>query len=312
MAEGVCAGCGESKFLKARGYCRSCYQQWKRTGSVERYRMPRGQCTVEGCEKKAHGRGLCDMHIRRLKVSGTFDDPRADNFSLKSNSSVYQIWQGYHKPGAPPMHPAWFDSPLAFEDGVGKKPSDDHRLYRVDKTKPMEPGNFEWRKKLPVQRHNEETPAEYEARRRKSRRAVYGSGAWESELLRKYGITKAQHRAMAEVQGHLCAISGRPENRVRNGMVAHLAVDHEDRPDGSKLVRQMLRGSCNTAIGLMDHDPFMLAKAILYLAKHDPDGRHAGQQKVNAAIAYLQSWPVVDLDQDAILPQAVKGTTNAD
>jgi hypothetical protein len=273
--------------------------------------MPRGQCTVEGCEKKAHGRGLCDMHIRRLKVSGTFDDPRADNFSLKSNSSVYQIWQGYRKPGAPPMHPAWFDNPLAFEDGVGKKPSVDHRLYRIDKTKPMEPGNFEWREKLPVRRHNEETPAEYEARRRKSRRAVYGSGAWESDLQKKYGLTKAQHRAMAEAQGHLCAISGRPEDRIRNGMVAHLAVDHMDREDSTKLVRQMLRGACNTAIGLMEHDPFMLAKAILYLAKHDPDGRHAGQQKVNAAIAYLQSWPVVDLDQDAILPQDVKGTTNA-
>jgi hypothetical protein len=311
MAEGMCAGCGEEKFLKAKGYCRACYQQWKRTGSVVRERMPRGQCTVEGCEKKAHGRGLCDMHIRRLKVAGTFDDPRADNFSLKSNSSVYQIWQGYRKPGAPPMHPAWFDNPLAFEDGVGKKPSVDHRLYRIDKTKPMEPGNFEWREKLPVRRHNEETPAEYEARRRKSRRAVYGSGAWESDLQKKYGLTKAQHRAMAEAQGHLCAISGRPEDRIRNGMVAHLAVDHMDREDSTKLVRQMLRGACNTAIGLMEHDPFMLAKAILYLAKHDPDGRHAGQQKVNAAIAYLQSWPVVDLDQDAILPQDVKGTTNA-
>lgn len=311
MAEGMCAGCGEEKFLKAKGYCRACYQQWKRTGSVVRERMPRGQCTVEGCEKKAHGRGLCDMHIRRLKVSGTFDDPRADNFSLKSNSSVYQIWQGYRKPGAPPMHPAWFDNPLAFEDGVGKKPSVDHRLYRIDKTKPMEPGNFEWREKLPVRRHNEETHAEYEARRRKSRRAVYGSGAWESDLQKKYGLTKAQHRAMAEAQGHLCAISGRPEDRIRNGMVAHLAVDHMDREDGTKLVRQMLRGACNTAIGLMEHDPFMLAKAILYLAKHDPDGHHAGQQKVNAAIAYLQSWPVVDLDQDAILPQDVKGTTNA-
>ena len=307
MAEGVCAGCGEQKLIKARGYCRACYQQWKRTGSLERHRMPRGQCTVAGCEKKAHGRGLCDMHIRRLKVSGTFDDPRADNFSLKSNSSVYQIWQGYRKPGAPPMHPAWFDSPLAFEDGVGKKPSGDHRLYRIDKTKPMEPGNFEWRKKLPVQRRNEETPAEYEARRRKSRRAVHGSGAWESELLRKYGITKTQHRAMAEAQNHLCAISGLTENRVRNGMVAHLAVDHTDLPDGTKLVRQMLRSACNTAIGLMDHDPFMLAKAILYLAKHDPDGVEVGQRRVNEATMYLQLWPVAGLKRDAILPQAVNG-----
>jgi ribosomal protein L37E len=312
MAEGMCAGCGEEKFLKAKGYCRACYQQWKRTGSVVRERMPRGQCTVEGCEKKAHGRGLCDMHIRRLKVSGTFDDPRADNFSLKSNSSVYQIWQGYRKPGAPPMHPAWFDNPLAFEDGVGKKPSVDHRLYRIDKTKPMEPGNFEWRKKLDIRRRNEETPEEYNDRYRKARKEAVGHSMWGSDLRRKYGIDDARHQAMYEAQKGLCAISGRPEDRTRGtGGAVYLATDHTDRPDGTKLVRQMLRGACNTAIGLMEHDPFMLAKAILYLAKHDPDGHHAGQQKVNAAIAYLQSWPVVDLDQDAILPQDVKGTTNA-
>lgn len=301
MAEGICAGCGENKILKAKGFCRSCYQQWKRTGSVERQRMPRGQCTVPGCDKKAHGRGLCDMHIRRMRVSGTFDDPRADNYKLKSNTSTYQIWQGYRKPGAPPIYPDWFESPLAFEAGVGRKPSSKHRLYRIDKDRPMEPGNFEWREKLPVQRHNDETLSEYDARRRYSRRAVHGSSAWESELMRKYGITKAQHREMAEAQNHLCAISGRPEDRVRSGMVAHLAVDHIDLPDGTKLVRQMLRGACNTAIGLMNHDTFELAKAILYLAKHDPDCR--GQQKVDAAVAYLQRHPVVSLDRAGILPQ---------
>lgn len=312
MAEGVCAGCGESKFLKAKGYCRSCYQQWKRTGSVERQRMPRGMCTVPGCEHKAHGRGMCHMHLRRLRVSGSLDDPRADNYRLGSNNTVYQIWLGYRKPGAPPLHPEWLESVLAFEEGVGKKPSDKHRLYRIDKTKPMEPGNFEWRQKIDVQRHNDETTGEYNYRYRQERRRAEGTSMWNGDLMRKYGITKDRHREMGAAQDHLCAISGLSEERVKNNLPLYLALDHEDRPDGTKLVRQLIRGACNTAIGLMDHDPFMLAKAILYLAKHDPDGRHAGQQKVNAAIAYLQSWPVVDLDQDAILPQAVKGTTNAD
>jgi hypothetical protein len=44
----------------------------------------------------------------------------------------------------------------------------------------------------------------------------------------------------------------------------------------------------------------MLAKAILYLAKHAPAN---GQKLVDDAIAYLQRHPVASLDKGAILPQ---------
>lgn len=127
---------------------------------------------------------------------------------------------------------------------------------------------------------------------------------WGSDLRRKYGIDDARHQAMYEAQGGLCAISGRPEDRTRgNGGSVYLATDHEDRPDGTKLVRQLIRGACNTAIGLMDHDPFMLAKAILYLAKHDPEGVARGQQRVDEVVAYLTKYKVAELDKDGILPQ---------
>lgn len=311
MAEGVCAGCGEQTYLKAKGYCRKCYQQWKRTGSVERHRMPRGLCTVPDCEQPAHGRGMCHMHLRRLKVSGSLDDPRADNYLLGSNNTVYQIWLGYRKPGAPPMHPTWLANVLDFEEGVGKKPSDKHRLYRIDKSKPMEPGNFEWRQKIDVQRHNDETTGEYNYRYRQERRRAEGTSMWNGDLLRKYGLTKKQHQAIGEAQRHLCAISGRPEDRVKAGKALYLVMDHTERADGTKVVRQLLRGACNTLIGLAGEDPMILAKAILYLGKHDLCGPEAGQRAVDEAVAYLRSWPIAELEKSAILPQHTKGQTDA-
>lgn len=300
MAEGICAGCGKTTFLKAKGFCRACYQQWKRTGSVERYRMPRGECTVPGCGKIAHGRGLCDMHAKRLKVSGSFDDPRADNYKLSSNSSVYSIWLGYRKPGAPPMFPAWYDNALEFEAGVGKKPSGNHRLYRIDKSKPMEPGNFEWREKVTDRRHDE-TRDEYNNRYRKARKNVLGTALWDSELRAKYGADfgTRELQAMVEAQGGLCAISGVPETSTREGRVRQMSVDHDHK---TLKVRQLLRSVCNTIIGLADDDPMLLAKAILYLGKHAEDVE-TGQYMVNRAIAYLQRYPVTTLDKNAILPQ---------
>jgi hypothetical protein len=233
---------------------------------------------------------------RKYEIKRSMED-------MRSLDDLYPIWAEFSRPSNPrPVNAAWLDFDR-FKADVGSRPSKMHRLFAKDRTKLLGPDNWEWRERLVIKQEGE-TAEEYNARHRLGRREIDGSGMWNSDLQKKYGITKAQHRAMAEIQGHLCAISGLPENRVRNGMVAHLAVDHMDREDGTKLVRQMLRGACNTAIGLMDHDPFMLAKAILYLAKHDPDGRHAGQQKVNAVINYLQKYRVVDLDKDGILPQS--------
>ena len=225
---------------------------------------------------------------------------------MRSLDDLYPIWAEFNRPGNPrPVFEGWRASFEQFKADVGARPSKMHRLFAKDRTCLLGPDNWEWRERLVIKQDGETTD-EYNARHRLARREIDGSAMWNSDLQKRYGISKAEHRVMAERQGHLCAISGRPEDRVRNGMIAHLAVDHTDLPNGAKLVRQMLRGACNTAIGLMDHDPFMLAKAILYLAKHDPDGVEVGQRRVNEAVAYLKSWPVADLERDAILPQHAK------
>ena len=296
---GVCLGCGKEKALKSKGVCNSCYVQFRRTGSYERTRQPRGMCTVEGCDKPAHGRGLCDMHTRRLKVSGSLDDPRADNYNLRSNHELYSVWTAYQRKNAYPIVPEWKADFFVFEAGVGKRPSTAHRLFRLRKDRPLGPGNFEWRERL-VTRHEDETDEEYNKRHRYARRTTHGTGMWDSDLRSKYGADFGvrELKAMAEVQQNLCAISGQPETTVRNGRVQHLTVDHNHETGA---IRQLLTTRCNTGIGLLGDDPMTLAKAILYLAKHDPDGQ--GQAKVDAAIAYLQRYPVAGLDKTAIIPQ---------
>ena len=268
MAEGICAGCGETKRIKSRGYCPACYVQWKRTGSTVRERMPRGQCTVEGCEKKAHGRGLCDMHARRLRVSGSLSDPRADNANLRSNHALYSQWQGYTREGAYPMIEEWKRDFFAFLSGVGERPSNSHRLYRLDKTSPMGPGNFEWREKRAAPRHDNETQTEHQNRYRRERKATMGTAMWDSELRRKYGADfgTRELQAMIQAQSGVCAICHSAEVALSvRGDLRQLSVDHDHR---TGRVREMLCLACNSVLGDAEDDIRILEAAIAYLIKH--------------------------------------------
>ena len=75
-----------------------------------------------------------------------------------------------------------------------------------------------------------------------------------------YGIDQAQLDAMIERQSGLCAICGGPPN----GPGKRLHIDHCH--DTNK-VRGLLCGKCNTAIGLLDHDPDRLRAAVKYLKR---------------------------------------------
>lgn len=258
-----CIGCHEDKPLKAKGMCRACYVQFQRTGSTVRHRMKREGCTAAGCDKPAHGRGLCHMHLKRFKLTGSTDDPRADEPKMTQHK-LYSQWSSYKREGAYSLVPEWKENFFAFLEGVGERPSLDHRLYRLDKTKPMGPGNFEWREKL-VKRNPNETDEEYVARYPRARRLALGTSQWDKDLKYKYGITLQEMRKMAEAQDHKCAICGQPETENRNGITRHLAVDHDHK---TGKVRGLLCSACNTALGKFDDDPVIIARAIAYLAKH--------------------------------------------
>ena len=297
MQTAVCAGCQQEKPIKAKGYCRACYQQWKRTGSTARERMPRGQCTVPGCDKPAHGKGVCDMHIKRMKVSGSYDDPRADNVNLKTNQATYVQWMTYRRGDGYPIVQEWFDDFFVFFAAVGERPSPRHRLNRLDKSKPMGPGNFEWREKITT-RHPEEDSVEYADRYRQARRDTLGTSLWDGEYKAKYGISLQDFQAMLKAQGGVCAILGTPEVHTRGGRVRAMSVDHDHK---TGVPRQLLTSAANTLLGAANDEPMVLAKAILYLVKHAPVG---GQRMLDEVVAYLETHPVASLDKDAVIPQS--------
>ena len=77
-------------------------------------------------------------------------------------------------------------------------------------------------------------------------------------LKRDYGLTYDQYLCMLKSQGGVCAICGKAEEKRR------LAVDH---CHNTGVIRGLLCGMCNTAIGKLNDDVNLLKKAIEYLEK---------------------------------------------
>lgn len=83
--------------------------------------------------------------------------------------------------------------------------------------------------------------------------------AWASKIRRDYGLTIADYEAISAKQGHVCGICGGTEIHRKDG---RLSVDHCHE---TNRVRGLLCHRCNVAIGLFEHAPSRLEKAIAYL-----------------------------------------------
>lgn len=77
-----------------------------------------------------------------------------------------------------------------------------------------------------------------------------------TELKHKFGITVEQYNKMLAAQGGTCAICASTPGLRR------LAVDHDHE---TGIVRGLLCGPCNRALGMFRDDPALLAAAIRYL-----------------------------------------------
>lgn len=78
-----------------------------------------------------------------------------------------------------------------------------------------------------------------------------------AQLRCKYGIETAEWDRLFEGQGRACAICRREEFGVKKP-----AVDHCHR---TGVIRGLLCGPCNRALGYMRDDPEILQRAIAYL-----------------------------------------------
>jgi hypothetical protein len=78
---------------------------------------------------------------------------------------------------------------------------------------------------------------------------------------RNYGITFDERQTLSDKQNHRCAICGTPEAELRS----RLNIDHCHK---TKVVRGLLCGSCNQAIGFFKSDPQRCLKGAEYLTGH--------------------------------------------
>ena len=77
-------------------------------------------------------------------------------------------------------------------------------------------------------------------------------------LKMKYGITKLDYQELLNQQGGGCAICGKPESEFKYP----LNVDHDHE---TGFVRGLLCPKCNTAIGYLNDDKELIARALNYM-----------------------------------------------
>ena len=78
-------------------------------------------------------------------------------------------------------------------------------------------------------------------------------------LFQTYGLTEVDYNNMYREQRGCCAICDRPE---KDAPRQRLFVDHCHH---TKVVRGLLCGRCNTAIGNLNDDPVLVESALNYL-----------------------------------------------
>ena len=267
-----CVECEQDRPIAARGLCRTCYSRWQRSPSFsEREVADRGHCSVEGCDAKVHGQGLCSKHLLRLRRTGTTDPGRTypQKTNTASQHDLYVQWTEFRRvKNTRPVVDRWKEDFAVFVLEVGgQRPSRRHRLYPIDRSKPMGPGNFEWREAL-VQKLPGEDSVAYNKRQKAAHKKMYPGQYKDANLRRNFGpdFGLAEYDALHVAQGGKCAICGNIETaRDRAGNVKMLAVEHDHRTGA---IRSLACHSCNAVLGHAADDVRILESAIRYLKKH--------------------------------------------
>ena len=97
-------------------------------------------CKVNECGNKVKSRGYCGKHYMRFIRKG---DPEAVSDRMHGLSGTYEhgLWCNTRK--AYPVCESWQHF-INFYTDIGKKPTYNHWLVRIDESKPFGPDNFRW------------------------------------------------------------------------------------------------------------------------------------------------------------------------
>lgn len=231
----LCSNCQERPIF-AKSVCQRCYWRLRRTGSLERTNVQNlgRTCSVEGCSKAAHAKGMCSTH---------YEDSR---------HPLNHLWRLLRSRNVDAYPFSWnrFDSFLA---DVGERPHPRSQLRRIRTDEPFSKDNFHWTAPIKVGRDHLS----------KKGRTVYNR---EHHLQRKFKISGEEYAALLIAQGGGCAICGGKETHAYlSGKVKDLSVDHDH---ATSTVRGLLCTNCNQGIGRLQDSPNLLRRAADYLDRH--------------------------------------------
>jgi hypothetical protein len=196
-------------------------------------------CSVEGCDRKLVAKGLCGLHYQRVQRLGEPGPP-----GVRGSSA-------WHNRGQSICDIAHCDQPVA---GLGfcqlhynrfKRVGDP--LRRVTDICRICNGPMPFDKRVSAVTCS----AECNAKRAKSRQLN----------LRRYGITPEDYDERLASQGGRCAICRTTEPSGKANSYFHVDHDHE-----TGVVRGLLCGRCNGALGLFGDDVANLLRAADYLS----------------------------------------------
>lgn len=213
----------------------------------------------EGCDQPASAKGLCPKHyaraLRERKRVERLPEPReclrcGVVFTAKNARQVYC--------GQPCIQAAYRDRQRDQSEPISER-----TCLHCGKV-------F-----TPRKRHSDADPWQRgkfcsQKCKERARQADGRSGATvrRYQFRTKYGITVEEYWALAEAQGHRCAICGCTKETAMRGRVSQhtdefwLHVDHDHE---SGKVRGLLCMECNTGLGKFRDDVSVLSAAISYL-----------------------------------------------
>lgn len=254
-----CSFCNKSVYRLLSGLCSSCYQrQWK-NGRLE-YVKVRKPCSVDGCENLSVAQTLCEKHYRRKRRRGVVESERFDRWGHSTTHPLYDSWRWISQRTVGGVIPEWSVF-WRFVEAVGERPSDKHRVGRLNKEEPYGPNNFEWvAPSLDVPTATREGRAAW----MRAYRIANPRKFKDFDLRKNFGIGIDEYERIYGEQEGRCAICGEEERAInsKTGERQNLAVDHCHK---SKAIRGLLCADCNTAIGLFKESPDRMIKAIRYL-----------------------------------------------
>lgn len=213
-----------------RGWCRTHYMQWRRTGTVfpigSNPNRGRKTCEFDGCERLVHAYGLCGAHAKQKRLGmelRPIREARPDDqegFRWCSTCKQYKESYLFPRPGGSKREPRTCD--------------DCRRDFMRD--------------------YNARPEAQMKRR-------------W-ARATKKYGITQQDYETLWARSDGKCEICGTELQNIlstEEDLRYKSAIDHNHETGA---VRGLLCGACNCAIGYMQDSPERLVAAAHYLAQH--------------------------------------------